>query len=200
MAASLEASQGSLPLFGGAAWKASPEDACQGAGAALNNRKKRPATGPCPGAALPTCLVMEGSASAAAGPPGGQNRGRPVDGTAGVAEGGRKGDASVGAVVMVVVLEVVAVLLKTAGGRRAQGVLVLRGDAAGRVLGAAGGQPGHGRGPRFQSVIGGVSSCSLCQWGRKAHGPEQKRSKGEGAESPSGNTASCATSRLKVGQ
>lgn len=105
---------------------------------------------------------MEGSASAAAGPPGGRNRGRPVDGTAGVAEGGRKGDASVGAVVMVVVLEVVAVLLKTAGGRRAQDMLVLRGDAAGRMLGAAGGQPGHGWGPRFQSVIGGVSSRAIC--------------------------------------
>lgn len=67
-----------------------------------------------------------------------------------------------GAVVMVVVLEVVAVLLKAAGVGRAQDVLVLRGDAAGRVLGAAGGQPWHGRGPRFQCMIGGVSSRVTC--------------------------------------
>lgn len=71
---------------------------------------------------------------------------------------------------MVVVLEVVPVLLKAAGVGRAQDVLALRGDAAGRVLGAAGGQSWHGRGPWFQGVIGGVSPCVICQGEGKQRG------------------------------
>lgn len=83
---------------------------------------------------------------------------------------------------MVVVLEVVAVLLKAAGVGWDQDVLVLQGDVAGRVLGAAGGQPWHGRGPRFQCVIGGVSSCVICH--------------GEGKQTG----LSCSNPKVRVGR